>query len=116
MIHNPIPGYAERIYLYDKALSPEKKRYGRAVGGALAGRKSRQTVAILVTRNDKGASLVQKLKNKKVKTVELCIPVLIRADSENIIRCDVFFCRTTKRQKLAAAFQSLYEEHFEDAQ
>ncbi|NMC47465.1 MAG: ATP-dependent helicase [Chloroflexi bacterium] len=114
---NP-PDMPERIYLYDKALSPEKEEdmVVQSVVRWLA-ENPRQTVAILVTRNDKGASLVQKLKNKKVKTVELLHTSFATRRIAKILS-DVmyFFAEPQSAKKLAAAFQSLYEEHSEDAQ
>lgn len=74
-------------------------------------------MAILVTRNDKGASLVQKLKNKKVKTVELLqTSFATRRIAKILSDLMYFFAEPQSAKKLTAAFQSLYEERFEDAE
>jgi len=106
----------DRIYLYDKALTPEKEEdmIVQSVARWLA-ENPHQTVAILVTRNDKGASLVSKLKNKKIKTVELLqTSFATRKIAKTLSDLIYFFADPLSTKKLAAAFESLYEDHFED--
>ncbi|HAF61094.1 MAG TPA: ATP-dependent helicase [Anaerolineaceae bacterium] len=112
---NP-PDAPEKIFLFTEKLSAEKEEDMVVQSVTRWIRENpQQTVAILVTRNDKGASLVQKLKNKKVPTVELLqTSFSTRTTAKKLADLLDYFADPTSSKKLSAAFESLYKDTFEE--
>jgi DNA helicase-2/ATP-dependent DNA helicase PcrA len=112
---NP-PDAPEKIFLFDKKLTPEKEEelVVQSVSRWLE-ENPNQTVAILVTRNDKGASLVQKLKDKHIRTVELLqTSFATRKTAKKLANLLSFFADPVSSKKLSVAFESIYEDQFEE--
>lgn len=108
----------ENIFLYDKKLSAEKEEnlIVQSVKQWLDEHPD-QTAAILVTRNDKGSSLVQKLKAKKVPTIELLQSSFSTRKTAKILANLLnFFADPVSAKKCAAAFETLYKDTLEDAE
>ena len=106
----------EKIFLFDKKLTPEKEEamVVQSVARWLEENPD-QTAAILVTRNDKGASLVQKLKDKHIQTVELLqTSFATRKTAKKLANLLSFFADPVSPKKLSAAFEALYEDRFEE--
>ncbi len=112
---NP-PDAPQKIFLFSKQLTPEKEEamVVQSVARWLE-ENPEQTVAILVTRNDKGASLVQKLKDNHIRTVELLqTSFATRKTAKKLAELISFFADPVSSKKLSAAFEALYEDHFEE--
>ena len=107
----------EMIFLFTEKLTPEKEEDMVVQSVTRWIRENpQQTAAILVTRNDKGASLVQKLKNRKVSTVELLqTSFSTRSTAKKLADLLDFFADPTSSKKLSSAFESLYKDRFEEA-
>lgn len=113
---NPVD-MPEMIYLFKEKLTPEKEENMVVQSVTRWIRENpQQTAAILVTRNDKGASLVQKLKNNKVSTVELLqTSFSTRSTAKKLADLLDYFSDPASSKKLSSAFESLYKDSFEEA-
>ena len=112
---NP-PDAPNKIYLFNKQLTPEKEEamIVQSVSRWLQENPD-ETVAILVTRNDKGASIVQKLKDKHISTVELLqTSFATRKTAKKLANLLAFFADPVSAKKLGTAFEALYEDGFEE--
>ena len=112
---NP-PDEPDKIFLYNEQLTPEKEE-GMIVQSVSRWLKENpdQTVAVLVTRNDKGASIVQKLKDRHIPTVELLqTSFATRKTAKKLAALLAFFADPVSSKKLGAAFEALYADHFEE--
>jgi DNA helicase-2/ATP-dependent DNA helicase PcrA len=112
---NP-PDAPEKIFLFEKQLTPEREEalVVQSVARWLQ-ENPRQTVAILVTRNDKGASLVQKLKDRRIPTLELLQTSFATRKTAKILASLIsFFTDPLSSKKLDAAFEAWCAEQFEE--
>lgn len=112
---NP-PDAPDKIFLFNKQLTPEKEEamIVQSVSRWLQENPD-QTVAVLVTRNDKGASIVQKLKDKQIPTIELLqTSFATRKTAKKLAALLAFFADPVSSKKLGTAFDALYAERFEE--
>ncbi len=106
----------EKIFLFAKQLTPEREEdmIVQSVVRWLE-ENPEQTVAILVTRNEKGANLVQKLKDRHIRTVELLqTSFATRKTAKKLANLLAFFADPLSSKKLSMAFEALYEDQFEE--
>jgi len=112
---NP-PDTPEKIFLYTQEFPPEKEE--RIIVNSVKEwleQNPDQTVAILVTRNEKGANIVQKLKEKHIPTVELLqTSFATRKTASKLAKLLSFFADPLSSKKLSEAFAALYEDQFEE--
>lgn len=106
----------EKIFLFAKQLTPEREE-DMIVQSVMRWLEENpeQTVAILVTRNEKGANLVQKLKDRQIRTVELLqTSFATRKTAKKLANLLAFFADPLSSKKLSMAFEALYEDQFEE--
>ncbi len=112
---NP-PDEPDKIFLYSKQLTSDKEEamIVQSVSRWLQDNPD-ETVAVLVTRNDKGASIVQKLKDKQIPTIELLqTSFATRKTAKKLAALLSFFADPVSSKKLGTAFEALYADQFEE--